>query len=563
MRKTILYILVICSLCFLSKRTYSQVPDWTWAKEFSGMDDISIYSSAVDNEGNLYTTGFFNGTADFDPGTGTYNLTASNSDLFISKLDAAGNFVWAKKIGGTIDEVGYSIAIDNSGNVYTTGIFYGTVDFDPGIGIFNLTSSGNKDYFVTKLDSSGNFIWAVKIGSTNPETVYSIAIDNFANVYTTGTYIGIVDFDPDTGTFNLNSGSLYSIFISKLDSSGNFVWAKSIGGNNNETVFSMDVDDSGNVAITGSLIGTADFDPSAGTYNLTSNGSADIFILKLDYLGNFSWAKHIGGTGNDNGRYIKIDSIGNVYTTGDFYGIVDFDPGPVVYNLNSQSGSEVFILKLNKFGNFLWANNFSAISSSYHSIAIDNSGDVYFTGSFQGTVDFDPSPSIFNLTSNGEVDAIILKQDSLGNFKWAKHAGGIKGDFATTITLNSMNDVFIAGSFKSDSVAFGTTILTNLDSSGNTWNGFIAKLKNTMTENELIQNTNAISIFPNPTTDKFTIILPEKAIIEILNIEGKIIESKKVNDSQINIDVSYFSSGVYIIKAITDKGIAINKLIKK
>jgi len=563
MRKTILYILVICSLCFLSKRTYSQVPDWTWAKEFSGMDDISIYSSAVDNEGNLYTTGFFNGTADFDPGTGTYNLTASNSDLFISKLDAAGNFVWAKKIGGTIDEVGYSIAIDNSGNVYTTGIFYGTVDFDPGIGIFNLTSSGNKDYFVTKLDSSGNFIWAVKIGSTNPETVYSIAIDNFANVYTTGTYIGIVDFDPDTGTFNLNSGSLYSIFISKLDSSGNFVWAKSIGGNNNETVFSMDVDDSGNVAITGSLIGTADFDPSAGTYNLTSNGSADIFILKLDYLGNFSWAKHIGGTGNDNGRYIKIDSIGNVYTTGDFYGIVDFDPGPVVYNLNSQSGSEVFILKLNKFGNFLWANNFSAISSSYHSIAIDNSGDVYFTGSFQGTVDFDPSPSIFNLTSNGEVDAIILKQDSLGNFKWAKHAGGIKGDFATTITLNSMNDVFIAGSFKSDSVAFGTTILTNLDSSGNTWNGFIAKLKNTMTENELIQNTNAISIFPNPTTDKFTIILPEKAIIEILNIEGQIIESKKVNDSQINIDVSYFSSGVYIIKAITDKGIAINKLIKK
>jgi hypothetical protein len=114
-------------------------------------------SIAVDATGNVYTTGYFEGTADFDPGAGTTNLiSAGNLDYFVSKLDPSGNFLWAKSIGGSSNEVGYSIAVDSSGNVYTTGYFAGTADFDPGAGTSNLTSVGGNDVFVLKLSPSGD-----------------------------------------------------------------------------------------------------------------------------------------------------------------------------------------------------------------------------------------------------------------------------------------------------------------------------------------------------------------------------------------------------------------------
>ena len=112
--------------------------------------------------------GSFQGTADFDPGAGTFNLTsAGDYDIFISKLDSSGNFVWAKSLGGTGYDVSYGIALDSGGNVYTTGSFSGTVDFDPGAGTFNLTSAGTGDIFVSKLDSNGNFVWARSLGGTS------------------------------------------------------------------------------------------------------------------------------------------------------------------------------------------------------------------------------------------------------------------------------------------------------------------------------------------------------------------------------------------------------------
>ena len=123
-------------------------------------------SIAVDATGNVFTTGYFFSTSDFDPGTGTFNLTSLGlDDIFVSKLDALGNFVWTKQWGGTSAENSYSIAVDASGNVLTTGSFQSsTVDFDPGPGTFNLTSTGNRDIFVSKLDASGNFVWATSMG---------------------------------------------------------------------------------------------------------------------------------------------------------------------------------------------------------------------------------------------------------------------------------------------------------------------------------------------------------------------------------------------------------------
>ncbi|HLG33517.1 MAG TPA: hypothetical protein VI757_01445, partial [Bacteroidia bacterium] len=325
-------VLLNSAFLILHSALFAQSPNWQWAKGIGGTGGDFGGAIAIDASGNVYTTGSFNGTVDFDPGAGIFNLTGGGT--FISKLDSTGNFIWAKAIVGTTNYYGGSIAIDpaGSGNVYTTGDFVGTADFDPGAGIFNLTAAGGRDFFISKLDSSGNFVWAKAMGGTSDDGGHSIAIDpsGSGTVYTTGIFEGTADFDPGAGVFNLTSAGWRDIFISKLDSSGNFVWAKAMGGTGDNQGRSIAIDPagSGDVYTTGFFYGTADFDPGAGTFNLTSAAaSADIFISKLDSSGNFVWAKQIGGTGSSGGASysIAIDASGYVYTSGGFLGTVDFD----------------------------------------------------------------------------------------------------------------------------------------------------------------------------------------------------------------------------------------------
>jgi len=348
---------------------------------------------------------------DFDPGSGTFNLNSPGSfDIFISKLDAAGNFIWAKQMGGPGEDVSYSISLDASANVYTTGYLNGTAEFNPGPGTFNLISAGGIDIFISKLDSAGNFVWVKQIAGTFGEIGNSIAIDALGYVYTTGSFTGTVDFEPGPGTFNLSSAGDDDIFISKLDNAGNFVWAKQMGGTDEDISFSISLDSSGNVYTTGYFEGTVDFDPGIGTFSLTSVGGDDIFISKLDSAGNFRWAKQMGGANFDGGNSIGLDASGNVYTTGYFEGIADFDPGVGSFDLTSAGFYDIFISKLDTAGNFVWAKQIGGTrSDNCNSIILDAFSNIYTTGSFMETVNFNPGAGTFNLTSAGNSDVFILK----------------------------------------------------------------------------------------------------------------------------------------------------------
>ena len=202
--------------------------------------------------------------------------------MFIQKLDASGAFIWAKMVGSTGSDLGFSITTDALGYVYTTGYFSDVADFDPGAGTFNLTPNGGGDIYIQKLDSNGNFIWAKSMGgSIGSEDGRSITTDVSGNVYTTGYFENTVDFDPGAGTFNLISNGGKDIFIQKLDSNGTFIWAKSMGTTGIDHGFSITTDASGIVYTVGAFSGTVDFDPGAGTFNVTSNGYIDLFIQKL------------------------------------------------------------------------------------------------------------------------------------------------------------------------------------------------------------------------------------------------------------------------------------------
>lgn len=421
-----------------------------WAKNLGGPNQQTGGGIAVDNVGNVYTTGYFRGTTDFDPGPGTYNLTAEGTGLgaYISKLDANGNFVWAIEVDGTDWERGFGITVDNAGNVFSTGYFASTVDFDPGPGTFNLSSS-NSSAYILKLDTNGNFIWAKSTSGSEYEYGRAIVIDNTQNVYVTGEFSGTVDFDPGFGVSTLTeTGSNGDVFILKLDAAGDFVWVKSHGNTGaakGNVARSIKVDATGGVYTIGSFISTVDFDPGAGVFNLTSAGSSDSFISKLDNNGNFIWAKQLGSTGNDNGQSLALDGSGNVYATGRFYLTADFDPGPGIFNLTAQD-ADAFIIKLTTAGDFVWAKNVGGTSlDENYTTYVGTDGSVYTAGRFYNTVDFDPGIGIYNLeVGNGEC---ILKLDTDGNFAWATTYTGTGTEMGIAITVDSNDNVYATGQF--------------------------------------------------------------------------------------------------------------------
>jgi hypothetical protein len=444
-------IIALTNICLLSVQSLlAQIPVLEWAQQMGGAAFDIAQSIAVDASGNVYTTGYFYGTADFDPGAKTVNLTSAGSiDIFVQKLDVHGNFIWVKQIGARDFDGGQSIALDTSGNVYTLGYFEGTVDFDPGVGTANLTSAGSYDIFVQKLDPNGNFLWAKQLGGINYDQGLSIVTDVSNNVYTTGMFSGTADFDPGAGTANLTSAGDYDIFIQKLDANGDFIWVKQMGGTGWDTGNSIAVDTSGNVYTTGYFYGTADFDPGAGTTNLTSAGSTDIFIQKLDANGDFLWAKQMGETSGDEGQSITVDAFGDIYTTGYFSETADFDPGAGTINLTSAGSTDIFIQKLNTNGDFLWAKQMGGTSSDFgFSIALDTSANVYITGSFEGTANFDSGAGTAMLTSGGTSNIFIQKLDTNGEFLWVKQMKGNSGDRSNSIAVDDFGNIYTTGWFQ-------------------------------------------------------------------------------------------------------------------
>ncbi|MCO6487452.1 MAG: SBBP repeat-containing protein [Phaeodactylibacter sp.] len=471
------------ALAFFSISLSAQTVDFLWAKKMGGIYYDEGHSITVDADGNVYTTGWFRGTVDFDPGMGTYNLVsfAEMEDIFVSKLDASGNLVWAKQLGGDGADYGYSIAVDADGNVYTVGRFYGTADFDPGPESYNLTGMYN-EVFVSKLDASGNFLWAKQLGGDGDDIGRSIAIDADGNVYTTGWFRGTADFDPGPGIYTLiSTNEVEDIFISKLDASGDFVWAKQLGGPHDDLGYSIAVDADGNVYTAGRFDNTADFDPGIGTYYLNGT-SGDAFVSKLNASGDFLWAKQLGGPNNDVASSITVDTDGNLYITGWFDGTADFDPGPGTYILTSNVITDVFVSKLNASGEFVWAKQLGGEGYDYgYSISVDIDKNVYITGSFQGTTDFDPGPGIYGLTSFGNMDDIFVsKLGASGNFLWAKQMGGMSQDWGFSIAVDADKNVYTTGLFRNTAdfdPGPGTYNLTaTIWDVTATWDVFVVKL---------------------------------------------------------------------------------------
>ena len=528
---------------------------YEWAKSVGGLNYDNGNAIAVDNAGNVYVTGRFQRyvgvPVDFDPGVGVYNLEAIGQyDAFIVKLDSSGNFIWAKNIGGGITE-GNSISVDAEGNVYTVGSFSYDADFDPSpTATFWLSApyvilNNPTNIFALKLNSNGEFVWAKSIGGTFSDVATSLVLDSASNLFIAGTYTGTVDFDPNSGISNLVGAGSKDGFILKLDKSGNYIWAKAISGSSNDEIRAITLDDSGNIFATGQFDATTDFDPSAALYKIAGNGS---FVLKLNPTGEFQMAKGFITSGGVQANGIKVDAAGNIYTTGEDQGNTDFDPGVASYIFNQTPfASDMFLSKLNSIGNFVWAKKiYTTSSDTSKGLVFDLLGNIYIVGSAYGSTIRIENESLTISPGLAGDYLTVLKFNPSGDLIGSNFIGS--SIIGNAVALDSNQNIYTTGIFSSTTDFNPDPAVFNITAVGYT-DFFISKIKpSNLSVSEKIIFKDNFKIYPNPSNGNFNIEIEESLIsakATVYNLLGQKIKELPLKSSTTN---QFSNKGMYLIE---------------
>lgn len=594
--------------------------NFIWAKQIEALVDCRVVAIEIDEKDNMYLIGIFSDSIDLDPGPAKIKFrTKGLDDIYITKLDPGGNFIWGKTLGGTSRDYIYGLAIGSGGEVYTSGVFRNTVDFDPGSTVFDLTTTGSaSDVFILKLNKNGDFIWAKKIGNSATETANSICIDKKQNIIVTGDFGGTVDFDPGTGTANLSGISGNDLYILKLDSHGIYRWARSMGTTSYTGDYSSEVviDDTGNVYICGSLKGTMDFDPGSGVDTRSCSSSQGIlFIHKLDSNGIYhKWLFLVDTKGYNPANSIAIDKDNSLYITGTFGGdSIDFDPGPgknIKYA--SSLGGNIYVLKIRQDRTFEWVSTFGGKKSDQgKSIYVDKYKNVYVQGAFQDTVDFGTGKK-FTKSSYGyfwiklnqcsyyktytvsacrqhKYNNVVYKQSGDYNYKTLPLSGGCDSVYILSITIipesnptlvrdkNTLSVNISGASYQWIDCGLGGKVIngkTSMDfSPGVNGNYAVVVIKDNCSDTSACFNfiytgihktvKDEFRIVPNPGTGSVMIIgLPVIRELSIIDYTGRHIYHDQTLNSGL-LDLTNLSKGVYYIKVRGDDAVNTIRFIKE
>jgi chitodextrinase len=315
---------------FIAK--YSSSGAHLWSKRFGGTGNEVGYGIAVEGNGDMAVTGYFGyfGSAvDFGGGPLT---SAGGPDIFVAKFSASGVHAWSRAMGGTGQDTGLSVGVDGGGNVVVTGYFQGAVNFGGG----SLTSAGGTDIFLMKYSAAGAHVWSKRFGGVSDDRGTGVAVSGTGDVVVTGYFNATADFG---GGAQVSTGGV-DIFLAKYSGAGTHTWSKVFGTSYGYGDVSRGValDASGNIALTGSILGPVNFGGGA----LAESGSYDIFVAKFSASGAHLWSKRFGVLYDDHGNAIVMDAGGNIIVVGDFFEGVDFGGGELL----SPGNVDGFLVKL-------------------------------------------------------------------------------------------------------------------------------------------------------------------------------------------------------------------------
>ena len=411
----IIFLLAIVFAILLSISFVSAAQgDVSWAKGFgSNGTNEAGRGVAVDSSGNIYATGYFAGRTDFGQGellSAVYPWInpATISDIFLIKYSSTGLPIWTKRIGNISDDQASDIAVDTNSNVYIVGGVGNQVEFGDGV---YLTAGFYVDAFLAKYNSNGDLVWAKRFPGDRSEGAAAVDVYSSNNVVLTGAFStfssGVYPVSGCPALQEIHKNANGDGFLVKYNSVGSCIFAKRFGGFDGDQGMDVVTDSVGNIIVIGIFVASVDFDGN----NLTGDPTTrDVFVAKYSPSGQYLWSSRIGGTGEDNGIGVAVDSSGNIYATGYFSQTISVGS----QNLISNGGRDIFLIKYNSNGNVLWAKSFGNVSNDQGSgINVDKNNDVEIIGYFSNIVNF----GSYSLTSPGTniADVFVSKYDSNGN----------------------------------------------------------------------------------------------------------------------------------------------------
>ncbi len=529
----------------------------SWVLNFGSVVGDQATAITEDQTGDIITVGIIDDSVNFSWRGTNYILLPWRGNCFISKQNVNGQLIWIRHIGGSGSMHVRDVATDAQDNFYITGSFSDTVDFNPSSNNFDLISTDPQgDIFVAKYDNWGNLIWAKSIGGSGNDYASSIVVDQDSTVFIAGGYVGVVDFDPGVAIRQITGNAVQDAFLLKLDHAGNFMSVYPFGGAGVDFCTDLELDNQGNLMVSGNFESQVDFNPTNSTDTLSSSGSSDAFILKVDRNLSFGWVKKIGGTMLDAILALEIDDNGKIYLVGSFEGNCDFDPGIGVRRLTAGN-TDGFVLQLSSAGNYNWVNKIGGSrDDQVVDIAIDHQHNVYVTGYFRDTVDFDPDTSIsFNLVAQGNYDHYISQLDTSGALSWVQHFTGNISSSANSVFVDNRDNLYTVGSFQGTVDFDPFSSVKNRTAVGQN-DVFIQRhtpspLVNLLELNEAINRN--VKVYPNPSQDRIRIDFEKeyKTIeMKVYNINGTLMQEQSyLNLQLIGADVEG-ENGIYFVELL-------------
>lgn len=470
----------------------SYAQHWMWVDRI-GLDGTgNDYGQdiKVDSQGNVYVCGRVKNATTF--GWASTPVTPplhGDQDAFIAKYNNSGQLIWVKRNGGISHDYANGLCLDNQNNLYVTGYFTGTINFEGN----TYNSTGVSDFYVAKFNSSGNLIW-FKHGGSSGSNAYANAITvyNDTLIHIAGTYSGTVNFETQTITSTGNN----EIFLVALDSTGALHWIKSAGSTGLDECLSIANDSTGNVYICGSFSLTAYFDVLSVTR--TGSGFRDAYLAKYNSSGQAQWVRKIGSPQLDVANKVAYDKNGYIITAGYVRANTTFFDANNQQSYTTHAGAEdIFICKHDLNGNLIWGKGFG--SSGFDqggSVWVNNSSEIFLTGEFTTAFGLDT----IALTPIGTRDLFFSKFSPNGNIIWAKTVAGYPGGGYFPVNNACFADVndylYTTGGFKA-TTGFDSFALT---ASGSSEDAFLGKISpklfaNIHASDTLICVTDSVKIF--------------------------------------------------------------------
>ena len=462
-----------------------------------GLDDEGV-GLALSGNGSLYVSGYFQGSADFDPGSGEVSLTSAGfRDAFIASYTLDGQLNWAHAFGSSADDRGAGVVATGE-HVYVTGLFRDEAAVHSSTdAALSLTSNGQEDGYLLGFTAAGSPEWAAGYGDASIDVGQDVGVDATGNVYLTGTYSGDVDFDPSGNEVVLSSVNRSSdVALASYTPEGALRWALGVGSAQADGSFGLAVSETGISYVTGHFVGRVDFDPGPADASRVSLGARDAFLARYLEDGTFDWV-HQMGSGFAEGRNVAVDATGAVGFVASYSGDVFPDPAST-QRLTSVGEQDMLIARYQPDGGLIWGRSVGgALTEFVTAIALGADGTPYVTGHFEEAVDFDPGAEVSTVESQGEFDGFVARYTNEG---------------ALAVSIET-SDAFP-------------------------------------------RSPTQLSIFPNPANSSITIEIPNKIgiswEIEVMDLLGRsvlLVDDISFSGIRMNINTSDLAAGTYYVRA--------------